>query len=164
MRTVEPHGTPGQHLVLGLGRLVYPNGRHAAVGALVKDRSKSQPPIGRPEWLVGRVVQSGYPKLVISCRGCDRCGRWWLATCFAQQQQQGYRSERDQHHQLEIIDIGDHCGLPRHLGVRREVGNFVTTDGLAELRRLQADHPGRFAQFKPDKKRGNLVLGGRRQR
>jgi hypothetical protein len=23
MRTVEPHGTPGQHLVLGLGRLVY---------------------------------------------------------------------------------------------------------------------------------------------
>src|SRR6516225_2358649 len=93
-----------------------PNGGHAAVGTLVKDRSKSQPPIGRPEWLVGKVLQSGYPKLVISRRGCDRCGRWWLATCFAQQQQQGYRSERDQHHQLEIIDIGDHCGLPRHLG------------------------------------------------
>ena len=51
-----------------------------------------------------------------------------------------------------------------HLGERREVGNFVTTDGLAELRRIQADQPGRFAQFEPDKKRGNLVLGGRRQR
>src|SRR5215469_3894985 len=35
---------------------------------------------------------------------------------------------------------------------------------LAELRRIQADQPDRFAQFKPDKKPGNLVLGGRRQR
>src|SRR6516225_3365112 len=49
-------------------------------------------------------------------------------------------------------------------GVNVAPVNFVTTDGLAELRRIQADQPGRFAQFKPDKKHGNLVLGGRRQR
>src|SRR5215471_10770638 len=49
-------------------------------------------------------------------------------------------------------------------GVNVAPVNFVTTDGLAELRRIQADQPGRFAQFKPDKKRGNLVLGGSRQR
>src|SRR5215467_4632715 len=49
-------------------------------------------------------------------------------------------------------------------GVNVAPVNFVTTDGLAELRRIQADQPGRFAQFKPDKKRGNLVFGGRRQR
>src|SRR6516165_3809617 len=49
-------------------------------------------------------------------------------------------------------------------GVNVTPVDFVTTDGLAELRRIQADQPGRFAQFKPDKKRGNLVLGGRRQR
>jgi hypothetical protein len=49
-------------------------------------------------------------------------------------------------------------------GVNVAPVNFVTTDGLAELRRIQADQPGRFAQFKPDKKRGNLVQGGRRQR
>src|SRR5499427_9396176 len=36
-------------------------------------------------------------------------------------------------------------------GVNVAPVNFVTTDGLAELRRIQTDQPGRFAQFKPTK-------------
>src|SRR5437870_10725258 len=54
--------------------------------------------------------------LVVGHRGY---GRRWTAARFAQQQQEGYGSERDQHQQLEIIDIGNHRGLPRHLGVER---------------------------------------------
>ena len=35
----------------------------------------------------------------------------------AQQQQHGDRRQRDQHHQPEIVNIGDHRSLPRHLGI-----------------------------------------------
>ena len=56
-------------------------------------------------------------RLIVGRRRRDSRGRRLPATRFAQQQQQGYGSERDQHYQLEIIDIGDHCGLPRHLSV-----------------------------------------------
>jgi hypothetical protein len=41
-------------------------------------------------------------RLVVGCHGCGSRSRWWTAAPFAQQQQQGYGSERDQHHQLEI--------------------------------------------------------------
>ena len=58
-------------------------------------------------------------RLVVGRYGFGSSGQRRPTVRRTQQQRQGQGSERDQHDQLEIIDISNHRGLPRYLRVER---------------------------------------------